>query len=703
MPSYTIHDILGSSLAFFLFPLIYVIPGYTTAWLFDLFDFRKRLQATRFVIAIVISIGISPVITFLTWNLASIKATFLALFAFALAFIIIFIKTRQHALPNKTRKFKLLALSIAAGWIILSILSLVDIQWGDRLYYSVVAGDFTTRVAVINAMTRSGVPPINPSYFPGHPVRLTYLYYFWYIPCSLVDQLGGSFVDGRDAMIASVAWCGLALMAVIALYFRLRNPTDGPKAWKTALLGSSLLLISGLDFIPALLLMIATRIINSAAVLNGDIEHWNEQITAWIGALLWVPHHVAAAIACIVGMLLVHDARDKSFLRQVEIMVIAGLAFASAFGLSVYVTIVFAVFWGIWLVVLFFQKKRSLSLAMMLAGIIALAAVSPFLLGVLSGGASSDRKLPIAFAVRAFWPVIYGGLRIPPALSNEIFFLLLPLNYLLELGFFFIVGLYWAQQNDKGKWKNNAFHLAEVILLGVTVFITSFFRSTAIGANDLGWRAWLFGQFILLIWATDVILYIVPDLKTKELLTAPLPEQKMWRTLRLLLVLGLITTIVDITLLRTWPMLVDAGVAGFPNGFSTDRQLGARTLAAREAYDFINSNTQTNIHIQQNPQDLLNRPVGLYANRPIAISGQTAYGISPEELQSRADQIIKIFESETTWNEIDSSCKSNFIDIIVVNDEDALWKYLPNLEKERNSLFQNRFYAVFSCGSLIKP
>ena len=107
--------------------------------------------------------------------------------------------------------------------------------------------------------------------------------------------------------------------------------------------------------------------------------------------------------------------------------------------------------------------------------------------------------------------------------------------------------------------------------------------------------------------------------------------------------------------------------------------------------------------IQDNPANLLNRPIGLYANRPIAISGQTAYGISLQDFKSRAESISKIFASSTNWTEIDQTCAANNINIIVATDIDPIWKSLPALESQRKPIFQNPYYAVFSCGSSHAP
>src|SRR5208283_18896 len=131
-----------------------------------------------------LSMAVCPILLFLVYHFTSAKATICLLLLIGIVFAIILLKTKQAPLTGESKSLYRIALLVASGWIIFSILFIVDIQWGDRLYYNVISYDFTTRVAIINAITRTGVPPINPSYFPGHPVRLTYLYYFWYIPGS---------------------------------------------------------------------------------------------------------------------------------------------------------------------------------------------------------------------------------------------------------------------------------------------------------------------------------------------------------------------------------------------------------------------------------------------------------------------------------------------------------------------------------------
>jgi len=696
--NFTLQDIFGTILAFSLFSTVFVAPGYVVGWLLDLFDFSTHSSMMRFAIAIVLSIAISPIVVFLVYYFISAKATTLTLLFFVVIFVVILLTTKQTSFRGESKSRYRTVLFVASGWALFSILFIVDIQFGNRLYYNNISYDFTTRVAIINAITRTGVPPINPSYYPGHPVRLTYLYYFWYIPCSIVAQMGSPLVSGYTAMIASVSWCGLGLMATIALYLRLRDDESHANIWKSSLLGIGLLLISGVDVIPALSQMVTTRFATGGAYPNGDIEHWNEQITAWVGSVSWAPHHVAALIACLAGVMLIHSSRGQVFAKQIKAVAVTGLAFASAIGLSVYVTLVFALFWGVWMIALLLHKEQRLSLLMASAGIIAMIVASPFLAGLIGGNAStSGTGIPITFGVRPFIPALLLFGNSSPILIDLGFLLLLPLNYLMELGFFFLTGMLWIQGHGKEPWKQNPFYLSEIILLAVTVFVGSFIQSTTIASNDLGWRAWLPGQFVLLIWSVDVLNKLFPNgLKIPERKSM---QARIFRPLMIFAMIGLLTTITDVVLLRTWPMLVDAGITGFPSSLSPDRQLGRRTFAARLAYGYINLYTPENILIQDNPADLLNRPIGLYADRAIAISGHTAFGVQVQDLKSRADAISKIFSLSTNWANIDQTCAANGIGMIVATDLDPIWKNLQDLEQQRIPLYQNPYYAVFHCGT----
>ncbi len=254
MANYTVQDLAGFFIAFSLFPFIFVAPGFVSGWVLNLFDFRSRSKIGQTLLGMVFSFALSPIIFNLLCELISVKLSLFVLGGFAAIYLVliltwIFDRTILKNLDRETqppfRRYLLLAGGTALIWVTGTALLLVELQWGDKLYFNIIAYDLSTRALIVDAMTRTGIPPINPSYYPGEPVRLTYLYYFWYSLCSLVDVLGGRWVDGRLAMIASSAWCGLGLMATIGLYTQIRLPSSREKIWQSALLGIGLLTISG--------------------------------------------------------------------------------------------------------------------------------------------------------------------------------------------------------------------------------------------------------------------------------------------------------------------------------------------------------------------------------------------------------------------------------------------------------------------------
>ncbi len=675
--NFTLQDIFGTILGFSLFPFVLIFPGYILGWVFDLFEFKARNLPARFAISLLLSIAISPIFYYLISSWFSLNTALVVTVLTTISFVALLIYEKP-ALRGDGQWH--LFFWISLGWAVFAILSLVDLQSGNQeLYFSVASLDHTTRVSIIDAMTRTGVPPINPSYYPGHYVKLTFLYFFWYILGSLVDIAGGQWVNARTALFASIIWCGIGLMALIAFYLRLRDGHDGGRIWRRALIGIASLSITGLDIIPAIALM---RFGNGAL---GDLEHWNEQITAWIGSLFWVPHHIASLIAGIAGMMLAHSARGKSWTKQFVTLAFSGVAFASALGLSVWVTLLFVIFWGLWILFLYFQKEqRALLLPMIFSGVVALLLAGPFLLGLLSGGGSGGGGAsPIAFDVRAFRladPFLIAS----SVLSKSLIRLaLLPLNYFLELGFFFLVAFLWLK-NNKANLRNNPYYMAEALLLSASFVVGTFARSTLIENNDLGWRTWLPGQFVLLIWGVDILEGFIKSPHPRLTLS-----QRTKYNLVLLAALGLSTSVLDVTLLR------------FAYYFSFGSEAGRQIYSARQAYTVINETLPEDVIVQYNPSGVINRPSGLYGMRQSAISDRTAYGVPREEYSSKVTAVSEIFKMDKAknWDSLDALCNEHFINVIVITDSDPLWRSLSLLEKQRAALYADNYTAVFFCGS----
>ena len=326
--NFMLVDITSTILGFVLFPLVLVIPGYVFSWFLDLFSFRQRILYSRLAISLLVSFAVSPILFYLLSSLFGFHGTFVFVCSLILTFVSLLLWDKPIFLVPQSPAYKWVFICVGL-WIVFALFSLVDIQIGNELYYSVAGFDHATRISIVDAMARTGVPPVNPSYYPGEPVKLSFLYFYWYILGAFVDYIGGPFVDARGAFFASVIWCGLGLMSAISFYLHLRVDKRRTDIWKHILTGFVLLIVTGLDIFPAILMM------SNIQVPMSDMEHWNEQITAWMSSLLWVPHHVAALVVGVVIVLLGLSISGLVKKRQLIHMTVAGAAFASAFGLSV--------------------------------------------------------------------------------------------------------------------------------------------------------------------------------------------------------------------------------------------------------------------------------------------------------------------------------------------------------------------------------
>ena len=393
---YTASDLRAVGVGFLLFGLFAFAPGYTFGWLSNVLQFRQRRLITRLTAAVPLSIGIVPIVTYYLWR-CWLPLVWVACGAWGTTCAILLIRDVR---VNRLRLSRSgwLVLAIATGWLVVGTLSLIDLQIGNRLYFSVVSHDQSTRAAFTAALSRGGIPPHNPFFFAGQPALLRY-HYFWFIPCSLVDQLGGKLVHARQSIIAGTLWCGLGLFSIIALYLRFFQSQGADRIERRSLIGVALLGITGLDIVPVLL-------INAAAhVLMAVFEGWNEQILAWITSVLWAPHHLAALIACLTGFLLIWAARQNERQQSIAGVIGGGLAFASAAGASVYVTGTFAACCAVCLLIALLKGWWRYAVVLGVSGFVAAVLAFPFLFQLTQGSEPSHGSVPtpfVAFGVRTF-------------------------------------------------------------------------------------------------------------------------------------------------------------------------------------------------------------------------------------------------------------------------------------------------------------
>ena len=686
MPDFTLTDLLAASLGFLLFALFGFVPGYVVAWSTDLFAFRKQTLGARLSLAVCLSFGLTPVLAYLAGRL-SFSAQWIAFALVWLAGLGILISwLRSRGLPSiRIQPPGRIFAAIVLGWFLLGLFSLVDLQWGRRLYFSVVSYDYTLRTAITASIAHTGIPPANPYFSPGQAFPLRY-HYFWMIPCALVERLGSPFVSARQATIAGTLWAGLGLLAIVSLYLRFFTPARPSRLRRRTLIGLSLLMVTGLDIIPNLLRDLFRQPLP-------EPEWWNTQISSWITTVLFVPHHAAALIAGLTGILIIWSAGRFSRWPSVSAL-IAGLCLASSAGCSMYVAAILGVWLVLWTALSLWKGWRNETRFLLVTGAVALLAVAPHLLA-LRGSLSADSGAagpPFTFKVREFIltdlfkPWIHGIFW----RENLIDLLFLPLNYFMELGLFFVVAVAAIRHYRKTRRPLRRYELATLTLAGVSVFICSFLRSSLLPGNDLGWRGFLPAQFVLLLWAVD-------------LLDRPWPLRAHRSLIRALIVLGVASSLYEAASLRLYPIAYDLWDIPRFRWFAMDRQLGGRTYALRSAYDQLKTQLPSTAIVQHNPNGIPgNLPWGLYADRPAAAETPgcgTLFGGDPKLCASVIASLNPVFDGSLPAPDLDRVCSQWSISAILIKDTDPAWSAGASWIRQRPPILSNPFVRVYLCGA----
>jgi len=488
-------------------------------------------------------------------------------------------------------------------------------------------------------------------------------YYFWYVLAAAVAELGQ--VTARQAIIASSAWAGIGLASIVTLYcwhFLRWPPTNRvhlgfiARRPRRVTVAIALLAVTGIDLVP----VIAQALLRQP--LDADMEWWSQgQIASWMDTVLWVPHHTAGLVCCLFGFLLVWMSKRHGSRQRVLCGIFAGCAFASAFGLSTWIAIAFAMAmlaWCVW--VMFWERLSSHRLPVLFgAALTACLLLVPYVVELgrnapeaanhATAVASSQTSLPpnsvlgrvqrrqnhvwdvafsglknaltgsthlIHFGVRAMidasflkdWPVFSELAESYPRVENTLaaIFLLLP-GYCAELGFYALV-LVAACLGTRNHALDEPARTALFLSLA-TLAVASLLRSTLIANNDFGFRSVLIAQFFLLVLAVSW------------------SEGNIGRTgryryqaMKWLLWIGFAGTVYQVVLLRVYlPVQEKLGrpaVAG----------LAEQAMALRTGFDRMNDRIPRDAVVQFNPaqpDEYVHYALNMQVRRQVASSFST--------------------------------------------------------------------------------
>jgi hypothetical protein len=487
------------------------------------------------------------------------------------------------------------------------------------------------KVAMIDAMVRQGLPPVNPFFGPaGANPPLSY-YYLWHFSAAvLAKALGVSGWAADIAMTWFTAFASITLMMGLAVHISGRRA-----AWLVALL-----------CIPASLRPVADWIFGHGAVQaalppGGDIG-------AWVNQASWVPQHLASACCVVLSALLIAGLAETGWLAAP----VLGLVVASGFESSTWVggvafaaaavAVAPAMLW-----VLPRDARARFILRASVAAAIAAVLVIPFLINQAHSVAARGVGFPVelqpyqAFAhtgtigdLLAFWALV------------------LPFNFpaLFPIG---AMGMWHAL---KAKGENPTMLPVMAGFAGACLSVTWLLRST-IDNNDLGWRAAIPAVLLLTVFAAAAW--------ARWLASA-------WRTAAAaaMLLAGLGLPQAGERFAEAWHGERPADAAGF-----------ARSVPLWQA---VRRYSAPDARVANNPLMLATMTVwpddiswALLSNRPSCYAGWStgiAYAAVPREALLHIDDLFKrVFAGGAQAGDVDALAMGYDCAIAVVTPADGAW------------------------------
>jgi hypothetical protein len=684
----TARNLVQLTYAIGLFVPLLVVPGFVFGWVSNLTGFRGRTPGTRLMLANVFSVSLCPVCTYLIGRFGSFGLIWLFYGALWLAFLGLFITSKavRESLLCLFMRSRRAYLAIVGVWVVVGTVSLSDIRTPTGLYRSLNTYDYVKHTSVVDAITRTGVPPVNPSFHPGRDLPLCY-YYFWHLMGSLVDRMGGDYLSARSATQAGTLWAGLSLFSIIILFLRLMPPAEKPTDRRSEFIALALLLVTGLDLLPAITLNILFTIFPDQFRPLPMMEWWNDQVTAWSNMMIWVPQHLASLVACLTAFLVLRVSLESKSRRGVPI-VFAALALSSGLGMSVWVTLVACLTLACWTAYCAVQRWTNEVLTHAAVALVLLAVSLPFIIDLRTSNESPG--FPLVLGLRQFWvlEMIATRCHLSSVWATQVLRAVsLPLNYYLELGFFLVASIvYWRRRMRDAL----PLTVSERFLLSmalVSIVACTCLRSSVL-YNDFGWRGFMFAQFMMLLWSIPLARSIVRSRTRRALspILGTLSRSNGWRLVLLFsFYIGVSGTFYDMILQRA--LCIGA--------------TGRTGLELAQTYEWVRDHTSPEQIIQHNPRQHVEFFHGLYGNRQMVVADEThgpLFGVDRSLARTVTAEVGAIFETPSTQADALAVCRQYEIDVLIFTSADPLWQDRQSWIWTQPPAFQNAAAHVFLMG-----
>jgi hypothetical protein len=589
------------------------------------------------------ALPILSLIGFSTLTVVTLAALSLLLAGFVLAGIDLW---RMPAEPRPPSDLKwLAAAAIAAAILALApALALLPKYSQSGVHLAPPIFDHS-KIAIIDAMTRQGLSPVNPVFADVAVGRLVYYYLWHFSAAALALPLHISGWEADVGLTWFSAFASLTLMMALAVWLSRRTAAAFLVVALAA--GSSL------------------REVLSFFFGHDQLEPFLQRpngLAGWLFQSAWVPQHIMAASGAIAAMLLlVHYASRP---KLISILTVA-LVVAASFESSAFVGgVTFAIAALAAAPLLFFaiEEKRRVTaiLGLALAGALALALAAPFIRDQFAfiaarGGGSAIGIHPFEVLGAMFPPTLRRILDLP-----AYWLILLPLEFPAS----FIAGVValLATLGTRASIPERTAARMLGVLAGAGLAISWLLVSRLGDNNDLALRAILPAAMILIAFAAAG--------------TLAAPRRGQRAAIAAFAFGGLILS------------LPDSAMMIYNNWRGNAAADGAVFAQTPELWAAVRRNAPAGARVANNPlflQDLTPWPANiswaLLADRSSCFAGRELAipfaAVPPERRDAINDQFVRVFAGEARPGDVGELATKYGCDIVVVAPQDGAWSNDP--------------------------
>jgi hypothetical protein len=499
------------------------------------------------------------------------------------------------------------------------------------------------KIAIIDAMTRQGLPPVNPVFGPSGPSGHLAYYYLWHF--SAAELALPLHVSGWEADIGLTwftAFASLSLMMGIAVWLSRRA--------EAAIL--------------AVALAAGASLRGTFGLLCGNytlepLLHGPTGFAGWLFQSSWVPQHLMSASCAVAAMLLVvHYAQRPSAVRLVALALLVVAGFES----SAYVGgVIFALAALVAAPLVFHDvtpaQRLTVATGLIAAAVGAVLLAAPFIRDQLAAVAARGGGNPVTIH-----PVEVMGDMVPLPLRRLLdvpayWLILLPLEFPAAFlaGAIALVAIWRSLASGLEKTA-----VAVLAVLAGTGLVISWLLVGSLGENnDLGLRAVLPALVILIAAAAAGTIHA--------------PRRVLIGAVALG---GLVLSLPDTA------KLIRDNVAGLP---AAEDRIFARSP---DLWAAVRRYAPPAARVANNPlylQDLTPWPVNiswaLLADRSSCFAGlEMALAFAPLRVERREAinaEFIRVFAGGGTSADVDDLARQFGCDVVVVTPQDGAWSKDP--------------------------